>query len=122
MRHYRYEKRAYYIPKIGDFVCLNSPAVHNYDMTDPRWQAIGRVQRIDVYSHVMYILLPQNKFTSCYQECVRKASAYEGMMAFWDPEEETRRFFANEEIEVVDKKWIAAHQKVEQSNLTVEDF
>ena len=104
--------------RVGDFVCVNSPGMWRNEMY---FQAIGRV--IEISDNLTY---PQHRITfpphsnimpiSLRKGALRRATAYEGMIAFWDPDAVNKLFFAE------DHRLITARAKSTQAALTADDL
>lgn len=117
---------------VGDFVCVSEPIAYNYNLSRDTAQAIGKVTRQE--SNGIVVIEFPKRFTAIgttrfWPDEVRKANAYEGMMAFWDPEEENRRIFSPTNQSPLpaltypeQRRITAAREKQEQANLKMEDF
>ena len=120
---------------VGDFVCVNN---RNMWENSLYFQAIGRVAERDSSSLPHFTVeFPKYSDTpkiTLSALSLRRASAYEGMMAFWDPAAENARFFAStahknmrvgeepDELRVETRRIAAAKEKADQASLTVDDL
>jgi hypothetical protein len=118
--------------KIGDYACISEPRAYCYNLSWDTAQAIGKIVAIPNDGCIIIEFPKRLKAVGnvrYWPEEVRKATAYEGMMAFWDPEEETKRYFAQQEEKAYNTRWpedsrriVAAREKADMSNLKMEDF